>query len=751
MFHMCFMVSYSVFPHSKKKMPSRGYKKDNVSNQTIRNRRYREKQNTQPTRVSQRQPQPRRFFDDSQPDSNEGNEFRENFEQNAGSYSEFLDDEMMGNNSDEQQENEEPFDSLDYDILQLETNANELPTFTCVEEILQFVALMCNLPHSAVDLLSRCLSQLLLKKKFIRKKLPLAATLLRTTRNAARQITKIFHHENPTEMIGRYAHIGLRKGIISVLNNFPEHFHPDEILLDFFIDGFPPHENSDHVKIMTAIMCRVVMKGIERNKCPIFLVGIYGGGEEPKTPAFLSQWVEEFNELFDNFLQYGDRILTVKFGMLIGDMIGRNWFLGTAGAMGLSSCIKCKARGENIEGTNKKQFPARIGVLRTDAEFRRFADGNFHRIVDPNELPLLNLKNFDFIKNVVHCSLHGILLGMMKRQLELTLSILPSPLKKKLLKFTAELFEKYSADFSRRGRYFKDWMRFKGHEYYDFLMHYGPLIYQFLADNEQEIAGQPFHGKLDKLRQANLLLHCSARILYSEELVKIPENIEKTKTWLAKYVLEIRSIFNDDGNTTPNGHQLLHFPDQCKIYGSLRNVEGSCFENHINRLAAMLRFRNRELEQYVCRASELEDLNRFMVPSTGYEIKNIEKNNKRKAKTILIDGRAIKSNDRDGFLLMEDGSFCCAKSFSVIHGKHMVEFIKYPGINKESFYTEPMNSSHLNYFLVRNFSNNRQAVIETALVSNIKYKLSCFVWDKNRNHLVFSAFSKLAHPPASNN
>lgn len=729
-------------------MPSKGYKKKKVKASTLRQRRYLEKKNSQsqhsqPTRSSQRQVIAPQFYDEVPSTSNE-------FHENVGdNYSEIFDDEMIGDgiSADRQHENDLQLNFEDLDTLQLDLSDREIPNFTDFEQILQYVALMCNLPHSAVNLLSRCLSQLLMMKNFIRKKLPLAQTILNTTRDAARHITSIRSRLNPGDIIGRYAHIGLRKGLTSVLRNFPNKFLPDnEIVLDFFIDGFAPHDNATHVKKMIAIMCRVVMKGIERSKCPIFLVGIYGGRQEPKTPAFLSQWVEEFNELFNNF-EFSGKTFQIRFGMLLGDMIGRYWFLGTAGSTGLISCIKCKEPAVQLSA-HLKEFPDKIGALRTDADYRMFVgEGNFFRITDGRNLPLLNLMDFDFIRNVAHCSLHGILLGTMKKQLELTLGLLEenNPLKIKLFEFTEQLFERYSTDFSRRGRYFKDWMKFKGHEYYDILMHYGPMIYQFLADNDEEIDGQQFQGKFDELRQANLLLHCSARMLYSHDLVQDDRNIEKTKEWLTSYIRRIKNIFGVAGHVTPNGHQLLHFPDQCKIYGSLRNVDGSCFENYINRLAEMLRFPNRELEQYVCRASELDILQRFKIPSSSYQHKNIQKS-KKVAKTIVIDGRSIHCNNIDGFLLLEDGSLCRALGFIKSNGRHFVEVFKYPKEIMESFYTDPVNSKFFNIFLVRNFES-RRGVRETALVSNIEFKLSCYVWSKTNSHLIFTSFSKLAHPP----
>lgn len=145
-------------------MPAKGWKKANPSKKTLRNRRTQFKasqrrvtQPSQPVRSSQRVSIPTRFFDDdSPPPVNENADPFVNFiEENAEEFLDLLDDGDGGMMSEVDQhiidDPSEEISSDDFDTLNCNVNENELPDFEDFEQIIQYVALMCNMTHSSIS------------------------------------------------------------------------------------------------------------------------------------------------------------------------------------------------------------------------------------------------------------------------------------------------------------------------------------------------------------------------------------------------------------------------------------------------------------------------------------------------------------------------------------------------------------------------------------------------------------------------
>lgn len=747
-------------------------------------------QSLDPTRKSLRIPKPKKFFDDSQstePQSCIAEEFSHMQENNytpeislempvlhsepdpeaSDQFHEanldFSNDELdqpehtfdyEDENSDFEFFDDDEFDDCENPNQFEEFQRNNLPNFDSIVQILQYVALIVNLPHAAVDLLSRSLSQLFMRLKMITKPFPLARTILKTPRKAAKFIREYF--EGPTK-IGRYAYLGLAEGLRSVLKMYPAKYLPDGIIeLDFFFDGFAPYKNGSHIKTMWPLMCRVILKGIDREKCPIFLVAIFGGEKEPSTSRFLQEFVDEFNAIHTEF-EFDGKIYTLKIAMFLGDMPGRALLCGYAGHAGLNSCPKCHQKAKKTEtsyGSTVTWYENQTKAPRTDQEYREMSDKSFHRVFEIEEVPVYQLEDFDFTVNVVICSLHAWLLGIVRRHIELLMLLVDKKLMDLLVVYMDEVFSKYPQEFTRAGRYIKEYKRYKGNELKAFVKHWGWLVHKFLADNEQErprdrrrTNQQPFRGKLQRMLNAFEKLHAATRILYSDELCNDHSKIDDARLWIEKYFAELKEIFGDKAYTNPNSHQALHLVDQCKIHGSFGKCDGASFENYINSVKYLLRFNNREMEQIVNRSIEKHQLILFRIPVDWYILKHVSKDGTM-ADSIIIDSRTIHCNNKDCFVLTHSRHLCKVLKFFKFGQIHHAAVQLFEKRILESAYDQPALSQEYDYYFVKHLSSATSVECKIP-VSEFNYKMACFPYDTETDSYIFSSLSKLNHP--SNN
>lgn len=678
---------------------------------------------------------PQQFQDSSSESDSDQSEFENSFASSDAS----CDDDIEENPSDD----DEIFDENECDII---------PDFDSVEDVIRFVALEKNLTHSTIDLLSRCLSQILMKLKVIDKKLPLARKILKTPRTAAEHIVDVYDGD---EKIGRYCHMGLANGLLSTLQVYPQQFIPEEIInLDFFFDGFTPYDNAVHIKTMWPVLCRVVMKGIHRQKCPIIVVGIYGGSREPSTPRFITEFVNEWNDIHAEFT-FNDNVYRLEISMFIGDMPARSFLCGYQGTVGANSCPKCHQLGQTKKTGPKShitEFENEIGELRTDEEYRAMSDKTFHRITDIDEVPIFKFEDINLAENVAFCSLHLWQLGVVKRHIDLTMSSLDNRLRELVKDYmNEEVFSKYPKEFSRCGRYVTEYSRFKGNEFKAFVMHWGKPLHMFLAANEQE--NEPdrrrknqkkFKGLYMHLNQAFDKLHAASRVLYNDDLVKDEDLVDQTKVWIKDYIDEMKVIFGIKAYVNPTYHQILHIPDQVKRFGSLRNCDGSAFENELHSVKHLLRFPRFELEQIYKRTFERRGRLKYRLPKKNYVMKNLSKNGK-SAKTVEIDGLDIKCNEKDCYFLLNSGHLCQATLVFKEQKVHYVAAKLFPLNILKNVYDQPIETKVLNYFRVDDFLNVEFTRCKIA-VKDIAYKMGCFPIENDSGTFIFSAFSKLVHP-----
>lgn len=165
---------------------------------------------------------------------------------------------------------------------------------------------------------------------------------------------------------GKYVHFGLKICLEHSLNSYFRHKLPNELCLNFNIDGLP----------ITKSSCRQfwpILGSIIRVNCYIepFVIGIYHGNAKPKSS-------NEFLKYFMGLI-FDNRHLIVKTGAFICDVPARAYIINVKSQTGFNSCTKCIVHGEYYE---RRVIFSKINCpLRTDSSFTLKEDEGHHKVI----------------------------------------------------------------------------------------------------------------------------------------------------------------------------------------------------------------------------------------------------------------------------------------------------------------------------------------------------------------------------------
>lgn len=564
---------------------------------------------------------------------------------------------------------------------------------------------------------------------------------------------------------------GLQETLKPYIPQKEKYFGDGKIELDIFFDEFAPHKNAQKMNTMWIILARPVLKGLDRNKCPIFHVGVYGGEKKPDKPTFFKYFVNEFNDIYEHF-EIEDVTLQLEIGAVICDSPGRSYLVGYKYPTGLTSCCKCKCLGKTIHRAGKKtshfsEFPLEIGELRTDAEYRSFSDEEFHNHRNENTHPIFRLKTMIFPDKLAICGLHGIALGIVKRHFKIILerSKLSTAAKRELFSFLERnAFPFYPNDFTRRGRRYDLYKIFKGHEFYTFVNHILPMVHLFLSQKDSTE-----DNRFGKANDAALELFVGVRYCMDEKACRSKRLMDKAFNHFKKYLTEMKKIFKNDAYINFNCHQLLHIPYDCLTFGPLREFDGSPFGSEIHTMAGMLRAGHLEMQQFVNRTVERRNSGILKTPKRlpFYEIKNNVKNNTQYYKSLIISGRiihgdlldsavslppvSIKINDSFVIVKNTNGNYelypkllCRVSQFFKTGSKYYGECTVYDEKTLSiPFFETPIESSRLRYYYIKNL--HMISVSQKAIcVEDFERKMFLMKWKSNC--YVLSPLSLFRHP-----
>lgn len=201
------------------------------------------------------------------------------------------------------------------------------------------------------------------------------------------------------------------------------------ITLSFFTDGVPLFSSSQ-VSLWPVFLTVNELQAEARYQPKNLIIwGLWQGKGKPPMNVFLDKLVEDLQKLFTEGVEVvvGEAVLQVKALLIcaIMDLPARADVLAMSHHNGEFPCVHCKIPGETVDsGAGRcRSFTNTDYEARTQQSIRQDAENALRNGVRHNGFRgmsvLLHVPHFDFTKNVGIDYMHGVLLGVVKKLLEL--------------------------------------------------------------------------------------------------------------------------------------------------------------------------------------------------------------------------------------------------------------------------------------------------------------------------------------------
>lgn len=174
---------------------------------------------------------------------------------------------------------------------------------------------------------------------------------------------------------GSYYHIGLKNGVISILDNIPNSSYLQDLSVKINIDGLPLFKSSN-IQLWPILGIIDQLPGKEP-----FIIGLFSGTKKPNCPnEFLEAFIAELKILEKDGLLYGNKVFSFHISAVICDTQARCFIKRVKGHGGYSGCDKCSQHGKWI---GKMTFPETNASLRTDRSFKERKDEQYYLGLSP--------------------------------------------------------------------------------------------------------------------------------------------------------------------------------------------------------------------------------------------------------------------------------------------------------------------------------------------------------------------------------
>lgn len=353
---------------------------------------------------------------------------------------------------------------------------------------------------------------------------------------------------------------------------------------------------------------------------------------------------------------------------------------GTVGHTGYSSCTYCWQIGQY--SNRRVVFEASKGRQRTDQEFRNYVDQAHHighTILTDN--PLIRDMIFHF---PIDC-MHALDLGVVKKIIKLYL---------KLKSFDPDLADNFivrvlkfiPGEFTRKPRSLKNIEHYKAAEFRLFALYLAPVLLK-----ESNVNSTVYDNFMN--------FFVAYRLLLGEEGVVHPDNCNLAESLLEEFVRDFKDMY---GELSFNFHSLLHLADVVRHHGPLDRYSAYKFENWYQLLRKWIRKPSDLFKQVHTRWLQ----NKGMVQRKSLNRKNFNS---------LILSTSIKNN----CIMTVNGEISLITKKIVNPDGITFEAKKFT--NRQSFFSQPVNSSELNIFVVSETSLATTAT--TIRLNQIKRKM----------------------------
>jgi len=396
------------------------------------------------------------------------------------------------------------------------------------------------------------------------------------------------------DMSDSFIHLGLTKGILSNLS--VNDINLDKIVLRFYVDGIPLY-NSSHLQFWP-ILCQILGSSFQH----VFAVSVFcGTSKPPSLRNFLGPTVRELKALHQEGLLFnGKHFETVLIDSFICDAPARSFLKVIKGHTGYHGCERCMTKGERL--LHRTIYPCLDAKLRDNANFRDGSDDLHHKGVSPLEELPANVFDmvFGFPLDPLHLRDLGIIKKLIKEIWRGPVPRRPSPNSKHFLSddkiskmseaiiFCSKHLPKIEFN-TRRGQSLIFLSKWKAREYRLFLLYTGIYVLRKILPTDQYDHFVKFHIAMRLLSDPSS----------SRDQMKYAGDI------LHAFVDDFGRIYGEH-NLCYNVHSLIHFAQDCLIYGHADSFSAYVGESALGKMKGFLRTSRKPLAQWARRASELE-------------------------------------------------------------------------------------------------------------------------------------------------
>ncbi|CAI6344091.1 unnamed protein product [Macrosiphum euphorbiae] len=570
-----------------------------------------------------------------------------------------------------------------------ENTVNQLPEsgFQDAVSIKDFIAswsITFNVPHNAVNNLLKGL-----KKHKCFKDFPVdSRTLLATPKQTSTKLRSV-------DPCGTYFHFGLTTGIMKYT---PDNMLNVEIVIG--IDGLPLFKSSGAQ--FWPILGYVIVSPPLLKK--VFPIGIYFGYEKPKdSNNFLSDFITEAKDLIKNGLIVNQVKRKIIISAYCCDAPAKAFVLKIKSHTGFSSCTRCTIDGQYLNKRVCFPYSKKKCTERTHQAYTNFIDDDFQT---SQTLSVLNeLPGFDSVKQFSLDYMHLVCLGVMKKLMLLWIQKGPLHVRlnsRKVKELSLSLISMnlgITSDFSRKSRSMNEIHRWKATEFRLFLLYTGPIVLKKIIS--------------DECYTNFMALNISMIILLSPDRSSL---IPYTKHILDYFVMSFQKIYGKY-LLSHNIHALLHLCDDYQQFGPLDNCSSFLFENYMKKIKSLVRKADQPLEQVINRYSEINSINRkesfnLINYNDKSELKHphnngpITKNiNGQQYYTLIFSQFKINVKfNKDCTILTNNGEV--VKCLNIIQVSDEILLIGKKYETLLPFFTDPINSTILEIFILDNLSMN---------------------------------------------
>ncbi|XP_063986021.1 uncharacterized protein LOC135167088 [Diachasmimorpha longicaudata] len=392
------------------------------------------------------------------------------------------------------------------------------------------------------------------------------------------------------EIPGEFIYLGIASGLRKIIST--QIYRENDISLLVHIDGMQVYRNAK--KEIWPISIKIQHPNYTTKP---FAAAIYCGDGKPLSATeFMTDFVEEANELQENGLRIDDKVFEVKIVAIVADSPARAFICCHKAPGAFYACGRCFTKGITVGcgRRGKRIYPVTNANLRTKVSYETRVQPEHH--YEGSVSPLLSLDRFDLTKQVPLDLMHLFYSGNMKWLLDKWLTRSSAQRIKladvrRLDGIMRSLKADIPIEFQRKEFDVNNISRWKASQFKFFLNYCGIVVLQ-------DFLPKP-------LRCHFSLFVFASRILNSKEFVK---DLSEYAGSLLKICFEtLPDVYNDEGAQVLSWHSIIHVANDAQYFKiPLNELSAFWGESYIGLFKKLVHSSIKPLTQIINRLTEME-------------------------------------------------------------------------------------------------------------------------------------------------